>query len=211
MNTAKTPDSDKQYQVVKIWGPFIRSWHCLLVFSVVSGWLLGEFRTFSVMQWHIYCGYITGILLLLRIIAGFFGPQSVRFSALRIYPKSLISYSKTIFKREPSATSGHNPLGALSVVIMLSVLSVQVISGLFSEDDGLFYSGPFASMLSASMIVKMTAIHDYFSRLVFVFVLLHVAAVFFYLIWKKENLIKAMITGYKLVKKPSSGTDNTES
>ena len=204
MNTAKIPDSDKQFQYTKIWDPFIRSWHWLLVFSVVSGWLLGEFRTFSVMQWHIYCGYMTGILLILRILWGFMGPTTVRFNALAVRPKCLMSYAKTIFNRQPSASAGHNPLGALSVVIMLVLLSIQVVSGLFSEDDGLFYSGPFASMLSSAMVVKMTAIHDYFSRLVLVFVLLHVAAILFYLIWKKENLIKAMITGNKLVKKTDS-------
>ena len=157
------------------------------------------------MQWHIYCGYVTGILLLLRIVWGFLGPQPVHLRALSVRPKDLIRYSKTFFKREPSGSPGHNPLGALSVVIMLFVLSAQVITGLFSEDDGLFYSGPFASMLSSAMVVKMTALHNYFSRLVLIFVLLHIAAVLFYLIWKKENLIKAMITGNKLVEVVNSG------
>ncbi len=201
MQAADIPDHDEQYQSLKIWDPFIRSWHWLLVVSVVSGWLLGEFRTFTVMQWHIYCGYMTGVLLVLRIVWGFMGPEAVRFNALAIRPKHLLSYAPTVFNRQPSATAGHNPLGALSTVIMLVLLSIQVVSGLFAEDDGLFYSGPFASMLSSAMIVKMTAIHDYFSRLVLVFVFLHIAAVLFYLIWKKENLIKAMITGNKLVKK----------
>ena len=200
MNAANTADSNKKYQYRNIWDPFIRFWHWLLVVSVVSGWLLGEFRTFSVMQWHIYCGYMTGALLILRILWGFIGPATVRFNALAIHPRHLLCYAKTIFKREPSATPGHNPLGALSIVAMLIVLSLQVISGLFSEDDGLFYSGPLATMLSSAMVVKMTAVHNYISNLVLVFVLLHVFAVLFYLIWKKENLIKAMITGNKLVK-----------
>ena len=209
MNNANLPRASGRYQYKNIWDPFIRCWHWLLVISVVTGWLLGEFRTFSVMQWHIYCGYVTGLLLLLRIVWGFWGPQSVRFSALTVRFKDLVHYSKTVFRREPSATAGHNPLGALSVVIMLSVLCVQVITGLFSEDDGLFYSGPFASMLSSSMIVKMTALHNYFSRLVLVFVLLHIAAVLFYLIWKRENLITAMISGRKLVERSNSSESNT--
>ena len=204
MNIARIADSEKQYQYIKIWDPFIRAWHWLIVASVVSGWLLGEFRTFSVMQWHIYCGYMTGVLLVLRIVWGFLGPRAVRFSTLSVHPQHLLSYTKTIFNRQPSAIAGHNPLGALSVMIMLALLAVQVVSGLFSEDDGLFYSGPFSSMLSSAMVVKMTAIHGYFSRLVLAIVLLHVAAVLFYLVWKKENLIRAMITVEKLVKKADS-------
>ena len=152
------------------------------------------------MQWHIYCGYTTGVLLLLRLLWGFTGPATARFKALAVRPGRLCEYTRTILKREPSAIAGHNPLGALSVIIMIVVLVVQVATGLFSEDDGLFYSGPFASMLSSTMVVKMTAIHHYFSRFVLVIVGIHISAVLFYLIWKKENLIKAMITGVKRVK-----------
>lgn len=156
------------------------------------------------MQWHIYCGYMTGVLLILRLVWGFTGPAPVRFSALAVRPGLLIEYSKSVFARKPSAAAGHNPLGALSVVIMLVLLAIQVITGLFSEDDGLFYAGPLASMLTSSMVVKMTAMHDLCSRLVLIFVVTHVAAVLFYLFWKRENLIKAMITGWKLVKKNNS-------
>ena len=194
-------NSNKSFQLVKVWDPFIRIWHWLLMISVITGWLLGEFRTFSVMQWHIYCGYATGCLLLLRIIWGFIGPQSARFTALKFTFTALKSYTATILRRRPSAIAGHNPLGALSVIAILILLIIQVTTGLFSEDDGLFYAGPFAHLLSSSMIVKMTAIHNLVAKLVLVFVCLHIAAVLFYWWWKKENLIIAMITGKKWIRK----------
>lgn len=207
MKTSGPADSEKGYMHVKIWDRWIRWWHWLLVFSVTSGWLLGEYRTFSIMQWHIYCGYLTGLLLLFRIWLGFFGSSAVRFSALAVTPGRILDYTRTLFKRKPSAAPGHNPLGAISVIVMLIVLAAQVITGLFAEDDGLFYSGPFASTVSGSTVIKMTALHHYFSRLVLILVLLHVAAVIFYLLWKKENLIRPMLTGKKIVKRPFAGED----
>jgi len=43
--------------------PVTRLWHWVLAASVITGRLLGEFRTCSIMQGHIYCGYLTGALL----------------------------------------------------------------------------------------------------------------------------------------------------
>ena len=203
MNSTENADSTSHYQRVKVWDPFVRIWHWLIAFTVITGWLLGEFRTFSVMQWHIYCGYATGTLLALRLFWGFAGPASAKFRAFQFSLKQLVGYTKTIIHRHPSYRAGHNPLGSISVIIIMVLLITQVMTGLFSEDDGLFYSGPFADMLSSKMIVKMTAIHNLVAKLLLAFVLLHIAAVLFYLYWKKENLIKPMITGYKRVRKSS--------
>jgi len=190
-----------QYQKQKIWDPLIRAWHWLLVVSVISGWLLGEFRSFSLIQWHMYAGYTTGVLLLIRVIWGFIGPPPVRFSALIVTPAKLKTYLSKIFLRVPSGVPGHNPLGALSVIAMLVLLTTQVGTGLFAEDDGLFSEGPLSNMVSESWVLKLTSVHHIVSELLFAVVVLHVAAILFYLLWKKENLIGAMITGWKMVKK----------
>ena len=163
------------------------------------------------MQWHIYLGYCTGILILIRILWGLVGPVNARLSKLITSPRELFNYSKTLPNRQPSGLAGHNPLGAISVLIILVLLSIQVITGLFSEDDALFYSGPFTHMLSAKMIIEVTAIHHLCAKLILIVVSLHICAVLFYLIWKKENLIKAMITGNKLVKGSSVKDDSLDS
>ncbi len=173
----------------------------MLVFSVVSGWLLGEFRSFSTMQWHIYAGYTTGTLILLRIVWGFIGPPPVRFRALAVGPSTLKNYAGKMFQREPSGVAGHNPVGAISVILMLVLLSVQVMTGLFSEDDALFFDGPLANTVSGSIRTTLTAYHHLSAKAILVIVLLHVSAILFYLLWKRENLVKAMITGWKIVRK----------
>lgn len=179
----------------------IRVWHWLLVMSVCGGWLLGEYRSFTLMQYHFYAGYVTGCLLVVRIGLGLFGPTVLRFQSLVFSPSRILDYIRNMGVRAPSGAPGHNPLGALSVIAILLFLSVQVITGLFSEDDALFFEGPLAEYVSESVQLKLIAIHNYGASILLFLVGLHVAAILFYLLWKQENLIKAMVTGEKLVRK----------
>ncbi len=189
------------YEQRAVWLLPIRIWHWALVVSVVAGWLLGYYRDFSIMQWHFYAGYFTGGLLVIRLLLGLFGPASLRFSALGFNWLQLKSYVSRFLSRSPSGVPGHNPLGSLSVIAMLLALSVQVITGLFSEDDALFFEGPLASSVSSTIRLQLISIHHIAASVILWLVGLHIAAILFYLIWKKENLITAMITGIKLVKK----------
>ena len=102
--------------------------------------------------------------------------------------------------RQPSGVPGHNPVGALSVIAMVLALTTQVVTGLFSEDDALFYSGPLASEVSSDTVVMMTGYHNLFAKVVLVLVALHLAAILFYLVWKRENLVAPMLHGLKWVK-----------
>jgi len=191
------------YERRAVWLLPIRIWHWSLVVSVVAGWLLGYYRDFTTMQWHFYAGYFTGGLLVIRLSLGLFGPASLRFSAFAFSLSQLKSYLSCFMHRSPSGTPGHNPLGSLSVIVMLLALSVQVMSGLFSEDDALFYEGPLASSVSSTIRLKLISIHHISATAILWLVGLHVAAILFYLIWKKENLVIAMFTGKKLVRKDS--------
>ena len=183
-----------------IWDPVTRLWHWALAASVITGWTLGEFRTFSVMQWHIYLGYLTGALLLFRYVWGWTGPPPVRHRTLFALLRGLPAYLRQVGRRRPSGTPGHNPLGALSVIAMVLALTAQVLSGLFSEDDGLFFAGPLASAVSSATVREMTSYHHLFARVVLVLVALHVAAILFYLVWKRENLLTPMLKGRKWVR-----------
>jgi cytochrome b len=189
------------YEQRRVWDPVIRSWHWLLAATVVGGWVLGEYRDFDTIAWHMYLGYATGGLLLFRILWGFVGPSPVRFRSLLVTPGELKRYLGEMFRREPSGVAGHNPIGALSVIAMLLSLAVQVITGLFSEDDGLFSEGPLAGMVSSGTRATLGAVHHQNARVLLVLVGLHLAAILFYLVWKRENLIGAMVTGRKTVRR----------
>ena len=165
--------------------------------------------SFENIQWHFYLGYCTGALILFRIFWGLVGPKPVRLSGLLPQPREVVSYIKTMPQRSPSGHSGHNPVGSLSVIAILVIVAVQVTTGLFVESDDFFESAPLSEYVSEATISTMTGLHHWISRFVLGIVAVHVAAVLFYLIWKKENLIKPMFTGVKWVKPKQEDSDQT--
>ena len=188
------------YRTEAVWDPVTRLWHWVLAASVLTGWALGEFRTFSIMQWHIYLGYLTGALLVFRYAWGWAGPTAVRHRTLLASLRGIPAYVRHIGRRQPSGVPGHNPVGALSVIAMVLALTAQVVTGLFSEDDALFHAGPLASEVSSDTVVMMTGYHNLFAKVVLALVVLHLAAIAFYLVWKRENLVAPMWHGRKWVK-----------
>jgi len=190
-----------EFELRRIWDLPTRLFHWALVVTVVVGWYLGEYRDFSTIDLHFYFGYTTGGLLVFRLLWGLVGPSHARLSALIPGPKHLFAYSRGLLRRQPSGVAGHNPIGALSVLMMLIALIVQVATGLIAEDDGLFAQGPLREYVSSSTSLTANAIHYWNSRLLLALVGLHVTAILFYLIWKHENLIKPMISGWKSVKR----------
>ena len=186
---------------VKTWDPVTRLWHWALATSVTAGWCLGQFRSFSTIEWHFYLGFTTGGLLLFRYVWGFVGPAPIRYRTLFATLPQLFDYVRHVGSRSPSGTPGHNPLGVLSIIAIVLALTAQVVSGLFSEDDGLFSGGPLASEVPDTVVRLMTQYHDIGSKIILALVALHVGAIVFYLLWKKENLVTPMLTGWKWVKK----------
>ena len=174
---------------------------------VAGAWYLGDNRGFETINWHFYLGYAVGGLVVFRLLWGLIGPAPVRLWALFHGPRSVLTYMATMFRRAPSGTAGHNPIGSWSVVALLTSLSVQVITGLFAYDDGLFSGGPLTDRVSEATVLQMNEIHEVNANILLALVALHVCAALFYLIWKRENLIVAMITGRKLVKTNSTDVD----
>ena len=157
------------------------------------------------MQWHIYCGYLIRVLLLVfRYAWGWAGPAPVRHRTLFASLRGIPAYLRQVGARRPSGVPGHNPVGALSVIAMVLALTAQVVTGLFSEDDALFHSGPLASEVSSDTVVMMTGYHNLFAKVVLALVVLHLAAIAFYLVWKRENLVAPMWHGRKWVKDRSA-------
>ena len=184
-----------------VWDRTTRLWHWALAGSVTAGWLIGEFRSFSIMQWHFYAGYCTLALLAFRLGWGFLGPHPVRFSTLFSSLANIPRYIATLPERQPSGVAGHSPIGALASLAFLVVVLAQASTGLFAEDDGLFFAGPLSGEVDSDTVRQMTRWHNIGARAVLVMFCLHLAAMLFYRVWKRENLVTAMITGNKQVRK----------
>lgn len=185
----------------RIWDPLLRGFHWLLAFFVILGWCLGQFGP-NKMTLHFWCGYVVAGLLIFRLVWGFVGPPPARFSHFLRGPSAIAGYMRGMFLREPSYWPGHNPLGALSVIAMLAVLAAQVSSGLISDPDDYINIGPLASYVSSSTRSKAVGWHELGGTLILILVLLHIGIILFYRYWKREDLVRPMITGKKPVREP---------
>jgi cytochrome b len=183
---------------VRVWDVPTRIVHWLMVILIAASWWTAENGN---LEFHRYSGYSLLALLAFRIYWGFVGSSSARFNHFIRGPSSVLRYVRG---GSPEAL-GHNPLGAMSVVALLLLLVTQVSLGLFAVDvDGL-ESGPLSHWVSFEAGRACAEWHDtVFDVLVWV-IGLHIAAVLFYVIFKKQNLITAMLHGYReYAEQPSS-------
>jgi len=193
---------------IKVWDPVTRLWHWVLAAAVITNWIFGEFMSFDTVSWHFYLGYTVLALLGFRLLWGFVGPAPVRWCSLLPRPAELMSYIGKVGKREPSGTPGHNPLGSLSVIALLLVLAAQAGTGLFIETDDFFESGPLYGYVSEATVNSLTWWHHFLSKVLLALVVLHLVAILFYRLWKREDLLQPMITGWKWVRrKPANHSD----
>lgn len=91
---------------------------------------------------------------------------------------------------------GHNPLGAWSIVAMLVLLLIQAGTGLFANDD-ILIEGPLYAWVSKGTSDWLTTIHRFNFNLLLLVIAVHLSAVLFYLLVKRENLIRPMLSGRK--------------
>lgn len=175
---------------MKIWDGFIRVYHWSQVVLLGSLWYTADE---GLMEWHFTLAYLLMALLGTRIIWGVIGSDTAKFSHFVTSPKKAINYLSIEKKGTLSHSVGHNPAGGYMVLGLFFLLSLQLITGLFSNDDTLS-EGPLASLVSYDTSGFLTQIHHQSFDVLLGFIGLHIAAVFFYRL-KGINLIKPMLTG----------------
>jgi cytochrome b len=174
----------------RLWDLPTRLFHWLLVFAVAASIVSGQLGG-NLIDWHGRIGLFIVGLIVFRLIWGVVGSTYARFLQFFPTPSRLRAYLRGDWRGE-----GHNPLGSLSVFALLGLLTVQVTTGLFANDD-ISFVGPLFDMVSKATSNRLTGIHQLAANGLFVLIALHVAAIAFYLRVKKKNLIKPMITGWK--------------
>jgi cytochrome b len=116
---------------------------------------------------------------------------------------------KAFFNQPSHTTLGHNPLGALSVMAMLGIVLVQAVSGLFTDDE-ITFAGPMAKYVGESTVKLMNSIHANNHVLVYGIVALHLLAIIYYQMIKKNNLVGPMLHGDKNIIKDERNLPGTE-
>lgn len=181
---------------VRVWDLPTRLFHWSLVACVIGLVITGNVGG-NWMTWHMRLGYAVLTLLLFRLIWGFVGGHWSRFASFLYAPSTILAYLRG--QGRPEHGVGHNPLGAFSVFGLLLILLAQVGTGLFADDE-IAVTGPLVALVSGDTVSLATGYHKNVGKfIVIALVVLHLLAIGFYKLVKKDNLVRPMISGDKLV------------
>lgn len=185
-----TPENNR----VKLWDAPIRIVHWSFVALLPALWWTSETGDIAT---HRLLGYTMLGLVVFRLYWGFAGGTTARFAGFVRGPRAVAGYVKRLVSREGESIVGHNPLGGWSVIALLLLLLTQVLIGLFTQDvDGL-ESGPLTHLVSYDFADAARGWHGWLFNILLGLVGLHVVAILFYLLFKRDNLVSPMITGHR--------------
>lgn len=111
------------------------SFHWLLVAALLGAVITGQLGG-GLIEWHGRFGLAIVGLVAFRLVWGIAGSTYARFAHFFPTPARVKAYLAGQWRGE-----GHNPLGALSVFGLILLLTAQVLSGLFANDD-ITFTGP---------------------------------------------------------------------
>jgi cytochrome b len=181
-----------------VWDGFVRAFHWSLVllfaFSATTGKVGGGW-----IDWHVKSGYAILVLVIFRVIWGFVGGEYARYGSFLAGPIRGFKFAMSLLKKgQAHATQviGHNPVGGWMVIALLLLLALQAGLGLISNDE-IATTGPLARYVSDETSVSAMGWHRRVGNLLLILVGVHIAAVLFHVLVKKEGLIRAMLTGNK--------------
>ncbi|MDH5435688.1 MAG: cytochrome b/b6 domain-containing protein [Gammaproteobacteria bacterium] len=203
---------------IYVWDPLVRISHWSLVLSFIVCYLTGEEEDLI----HAWSGYVILGLIAFRFIWGLIGSKHARFSDFIYSPANTIIYLKDMFVGKVKHYVGHNPAGGWMVMALLISLLLTSVSGL--KVYGIEGYGP---MASNSMVIEKPSmmmvdyqfekvdddddrdhdgkegedfweeIHEFLANFTVLLIALHITGVIVSSIKEHQNLIRAMITGYK--------------
>lgn len=159
----------------------MRAFHWLVVAGCVSN--LAVFDDGKAM--HRKIGYVVAAALAVRVVWGFVGSKYARFVDFFPTPKRLSTYLSALAQGREPRYLGHNPAGAVMMLILMSLLAAVSITGWMLTLDAWF----------GDEILE--ALHEGLANAIAVLAAFHVVAAL-YEGWRHgENLVWSMITGRK--------------
>ena len=181
-----------------VWEFHTRLFHWLLVLAFGFALVTGLIADLDWMEWHIRAGYFILGLLIFRLLLGVMGADYGHFGRLTLSPFAIREYLRTGRDRRGRRYAGHNPLGSWMVIVMLLAILVQVLSGFMTTDD-IFTEGPWVAWADDQWISWASWTHSNNYWLLIGLMSLHIIAIGFYELVKKQPLVKAMWSGRKAV------------
>lgn len=177
----------------RLWDAPVRLFHWAFATLVVFSWSTGHLGG-SWMEWHLKSGYAVLALLVFRLAWGVAGSQSARFSRFLRGPAAVSAYLREAAAGRVAAVAGHNPAGGWMVATMIAVVALQAVTGLYADDE-VATQGPLSALAPESVVRWMNRIHGWNEWVVAALVALHVAAIAWYALRFRIDLVGPMIHG----------------
>ena len=172
----REPVSTRSGRWIKVWDLPLRLFHWTLVVAIAVAFLSAE-EDSALNDWHILSGWVAAILIAFRLIWGFVGGEHSRFSDF-IRPSRIPDHVFGLLRGRREADLGHNPLGAVAVVILLALTAATVWTGAFGGETA-------------------EDLHEVIGWTLLAMIVVHVVAVVVMSLIERENLARAMVTGDK--------------
>lgn len=161
---------------VRVWDLPLRLFHWLLVVMVAVAFLSSEEGS-PLSEWHVASGWAAAVLVVFRLVWGFAGGEHSRFSSF-VKPAALGGHLRELLRGRAAPSLGHNPLGAVSAILLLGLIGATVWTG-------------------ATVAEESESLHEGIAYLLLALVAVHVLAVVLMSVLSRENLVAAMFTGRK--------------
>ncbi|MBI5107328.1 MAG: cytochrome b/b6 domain-containing protein [Rhodocyclales bacterium] len=176
MHTSETP--------VRVWDLPTRLFHWSLVASFATAFITSDSEKWR--DIHVIAGYCLAGLIAFRILWGFVGGGYSRFAEFLPTPTKVIGYLKSLLAGKPQHYVGHNPAGAVAIFLLLGAGIITAASGYATYNE---LGGHF-----------MEEVHEVAADGMMTMVVIHLAGVLVSSWLHRENLVKAMITGWKTLR-----------
>lgn len=180
---------------IKVWDPLVRFFH----WSLVSAFIIAFITEDELLSVHSWAGYLILTLISIRIIWGFIGTRYARFTNFVYSPENIRQFLKDTLQFKAKRYLGHNPAGGAMIILLIISLLITTISGILllgAEEQ----AGPLAHLFihaGGFWSDVLEELHEFFANFTLLLVALHVLGVIFESLIHKENLVSAMISGFK--------------
>lgn len=164
-----------------VWDLPTRIFHWLLAASFVGAYVTGDGERWR--DLHAMLGYTAGGLVVFRLLWGLLGTRYARFSAFPLSPRAVIDYLRSLLASSPRHYFGHNPAGSWAILLLLTLVLGAVVTGWSVYVE----RGP----------EWLEDVHETLSNAALAVVFVHVAGVVVSSFLHRENLVRAMVSGYK--------------
>jgi cytochrome b len=184
---------------IRVWDPLVRFFH----WSLVTAFFIAYFTEEDLLTVHSWAGYLIITLLIIRLAWGFIGTQHARFSDFVYSPGNVIQFLKDTLRLRAKRYLGHNPAGGAMVILLLFSLLMTTTCGILllgAEEQ----AGPVAHWFTQSGGFwgdALEELHEFFANFTLLLVFIHIIGVLVESLIHKENLVSAMLTGFKSANK----------